>query len=687
MLSDRLRAAGGDWRAAWYSPGVLGGASLVGVYGAPPVFTLGAWMGLPSVVAYDVAVLATQAALGFLCAHASASLATGLDRPTPWSPPRRPGVGLLVLVSPVFAFAPIVGWRVTYGHLNLLWGATAFVAALALIAAARQRRVTGCLALVAFAVFAHAFTSHSFQLLLYSGLFGAPIALAVAWGDARGGRRSTAARALWPAALLVALALAVSWPKLGAMLRLVKSSDALRSGAEDMVYSYVQASARDWLSSLAWSHARLPSGRPSELVHETHLAFGPPLLLFLAMPSRRATGVVVTVTASLVVALGFASGVGWMSAPLLELPLVRAFRVPHRAVMVPALALLVIAAATLLRQAEARLRGASRLELAALCSLVALSLLPASWSGPLAWGVAIGAVVAARSSSRRSRPLALAAPVALAALSVGAFREKLPRVLAPRGDLVEAPTREGARIAALVPGLTSPVERLLLADRHRVFGINTAVAYGLSTIEGYGYPTRRFDALVRGVGARVDGAGTYFQFEPRTPELAVLGQLYDVRVLIDRDRRGDPRWYETARAAGPAWRSAGVAWVPTFGALGAALRAEPEQTRALARRTMLLVEDDPRRPALPALHPDCGALKVRAIEVAPRDASMRVSLDGPGPCPLTIATNYLETMRATVVRDDGVSDELSPFPAFGALVGLIVPERARTVVLRTDLAR
>ncbi len=586
-----------EHRGAAYQPAVLGGVATAGVYGAPPFLPIG------SVAAFNVAVLETQVLHGVLGAFAALDLARLLGG----SPrPRSHAIPLALAL----AFAPVLGWRLSYGHLNLVWATFLVTAPLALIVSARVRpsRLTQALALLALV---HTFRSHGFQVMLYTAVFGGPLLVAVALHRAP---RRDALRALSASALVIALALLLSLPALSAMLRYSLGPDATRRAGDASGFAYLTGTSRDVLASLTWTP--WASVRAPQLLHDTHYPLGAPLLLLAWFPLRRAPLVAAALLFAFVGAVLFATDVRPVSSLFLLFPPMGAFRVPLRALLVFATALPIVAVASLYAR---RMRFDLRIVTALL---------------------AVGSVLS--------------------------FREKL-LPFPTRAALVDEPRELGAVVRAHASDLATPLDRVSLQLSSPLYGPNTAWAAGLSSIDGYGYPARRFVALAAAVsGVPYDPRHTILVFDPRTRAFAIMGQLYNVRALVG------PGGVVTrpGATAGAAWFSARTERVASFAELARVLHANAPKLSSAAHDVAWLVGDD---------GPTNAFACEGAVESVTGEGRVSVSVTTRTECVLTLATNYLATAS---VRIDGRAART--FPTYGALLGVLVPASAREIVLESS---
>lgn len=667
LLRDLVKN-GGDWRAISVAPGALGGVALTGVYGAAPAFIVGARVTRSALASFDLAVIVTQVCFGVLGAVASLDLAALLRRERSTRP-----LSLAVPTAIAFAFLPVLGVRLSYGHLNLAWGLFALLAPLAMVAAHRAGRTTVVLLLVAFVALSHTFQSHGFQTILYAVLFGWPIVVAIASHQAH--RREALVACLVPVVVAL-LALAVSWPKLDAMLSYALGPDATRTAGDTRGFRWLLAQPRDWLSSVAWSPQLIGSGRPRQLDHETHYAFGPLLALLALVPLRRARGLTAALAWAFFLPLLVSMDVPPFSTSFVKLPVVAAFRVPARAILPFAIALPVVTFAAIVAARDRLPRRRALRWLPLVVAPLLAAPLPPWVRELLGWTIAIGVVIAIR---RRLPFTRVGAVALLAALSIAAFGERLlPFVSAD--VLVRQPAALRAEVLARAPELALPLTRASVQLSIGPFGLNTATAADLSSLDGYGYPTKRFVRLVAAAaGVPYDALQTSVFLDPRREEAHLLGRLYDVRAIVvplpPGDRRGAIFVVKPGPTAGPAWFSGRLERVASFEALVARLRAATALDKALHESAWIVADDPATSPVAPVAG-GCDDARVLDVQAAPGNPRVRLRVQTRGTCPLTVAVNHLSTHRARAG-----DRPIETFPIYGALTGLLVPAGATEVEL------
>jgi hypothetical protein len=653
VLRELVRA-GGDWSGLLYRPELLGGMKVRDAVGPLPAAALLARLGFSASALLNLTTFLVQVLIAFLGVRAATDLATAWRRS-----PVRLGWILRACGVVACAFAPVLGWKLGYGHLTLVTGTLPFLAAVALVAAAG----TGTAGLVLLVVAAVAvvngllFTGH--QMVLYGAVFGGPILIGL-WASL--GRRS---RDLALAAAVVAGGFLIALPEFWGVLRHALGSDSLRTlRGMDLTYSYLTAHPMDWLGSLAWTRRTIMPWRHPDHYHEVNNPIGPLLLLAVALvPWRKAGPLALGLLLSILTALVFSMNVRPLSDALLVFPPLGSFRVPTRAIM-PALYMLPVMALAAVLVRDERPRHVAW----ALAAGAAVVALPSLAREVVAWALAAGCIV---------RVAGLPATVAFVVLAVGglgAFRERLLPFVA--GDFLLA------RVAALgdaarrnQPALGSPLSRVRTTFEQPEFLANTPLAAGLSSLDGYYFPQRRFVELVNTLRYQPYLPNSLLlRFPPTHPSSLMLYQLYDVAWTVDADG--------TVRAqgptAGPAWFSAGIARTWRYQDLREELRRPADGLHNMARRTLWLMADDLHvwRAHLPeAADPLCAQAQVLGVEARWGDNGARAAVRAPADCPLTFAMNYADNLRATAFLPEG-SVPARVFPAYGALAGVWVPRGA-----------
>jgi hypothetical protein len=662
-----LVEAHGRWSDLVYRADLFGGMKVRDAIGPLPVLALLARLPLSPTAVFNVLTFLIQTVIAFLGVRTAQDLAAVLapeSRPATW-PERAAGVWMC-------AFAPVLGWRLGYGHHTLVVGGLPFLAMVALLAASGAGRLSVTLLIVATAVLVNGvlFTGH--QMVLYGAVFGGPILLGL-WMTCGGRGRDLRVPVL---AALAAFLIAV--PGLWPVFAHAAGPDSLRSlGRMDLTYSWLTSEPLDWLTSIPWTRAAVPFRRPILFHHEINYAAGPLLALLALVPWRRAPGLAAGLATSVVVVLLFSMDVQpFSSALLFVVPPLNSFRVPPRAIL-PALSLLPILALTGIVIARANAVARAGTTLVALAA-AGLLFLPTHAREALGWSAALAVVALGSHGRRELPPLAWSALLlAMAGGSLGAFRERLPPFVPGAATLARAESLGAAAVKAY-RALASPLYRVRVVPEDDAFEANTAFAARLSAIDGYFFPSRRFVELVCALrGQEYQPNQLIVRVPEEHPTSRPLFQLYNVGWRL-RAMPSDPRGVEIRRLArppGPAWFSVSFDVVDSFAALGRDLMAVGDALGGRARQTLWLVGSDPAVAAarLPkSVDSACGSARVLEVKASRGAGGVSASVDVPSDCPLIFAMSYAETLRALVVAPAG-EQRATVFPAYGALAAVWVP--------------
>ena len=138
---------------------------------------------------------------------------------------------------------------------------------------------------------------------------------------------------------------------------------------------------------------------------------------------------------------------------------------------------------------------------------------------------------------------------------------------------------------------------------------------------------------------------------------------------------GNPR--RRGPTAGAAWFSAGIEDDATVTDLARALLEGGDATHELVRRTLRVVRSDPALADPIEVPAGCAEAEVVALERG--GDALRLEVRAAAPCPLVLARNYGTTLTAW---DPAGRRALRTFPAYGALLGILVPAGTTRVEVR-----
>lgn len=660
----------GDWPAMTYRPEFYGGTDILGMYGILPVSVLFAMLRVPPVWNLNLTLLGELSMLAYFATQGVRALAVRDDA-------LFGARGLLIIcgVTWVSAFSSVIAFRVDAGHLYYITALVAMLAVLTVWVSGVRGRSRAFTLVLALCALLQAFCVQGFQILLYGAFFGAPLLVALGFelANRHGWRRTLLAGALC-AGLCVA-AFAMAWPIFSEMLAFAQSGDTPRRLGHDVVtYSYFTPSWREVVASLFWFRQGI-SHLPAYQQLEVGYGIGPALMLAVLVALQRRRAMLAGFALSLVLAVAFATDVapiaGWL---VHHIPLLADFRVPTR-VFLPLFFVwgLIALAALLCETARVPLPAGRILWTIPGVMGVAFGagrLLPAAAAETLVWGLtaALMFTVAAR-RGLWAVPLLIAA---LVCLDVAAFARHVPMVKHAASALA-ANARLGRQIGSAVPALTIPLTR---ADVDvATFGFDMSPVGRIATITGYGFPPRRFSMLMHDlVNAPWSPTRVYFDATGKLPDFGVPQQLYNIGYRLHL--KGDKVVVtKLAPTPGAAWASRQRRPVDGQHRLDAVLK------RKLPATGWQDTQYVDRPIAHPSLQFDCAGLHF----AAPRrldDRRIEIGVTGraAGPCPVTVSLTWADNLRGRVVTAAGEAD-LALYPAYGTLVGMLLPAGAHGIVI------
>jgi hypothetical protein len=296
-----------------FSPVIFAGQNLMGIYGEQPWWRILRWLGGNPQQLLNLTLVFISGSLYLLLG----TIYRGLGGGDSWR-------DQLVLIL-YCLLSPIVINRLYAGHFNLLLGMFPVLVALALI----YRRDVLFLILGTILLWS-SFSIQGYQILAYH-LFYLPLLLVWLWPGKTYGSRS-----YWISLISMTLvALVLSIPVFRQLLEHAGSEGNLRKGLQDIVYSYSQTSLSDLPALLFASYNPFYFPRNFYFFHEYNYPLGLTLVaVFFLKGQQRIIGISLLVT--MLIGLLFAANIFPFNL-LAELPVIKLFRVPQRAMMVPAL--------------------------------------------------------------------------------------------------------------------------------------------------------------------------------------------------------------------------------------------------------------------------------------------------------------------------------------------------------------
>lgn len=631
----------------------FGGGLLGGVMGWCWLVDVPMRAGASPLVTVELALMTLQVLVAFFGVRAAQAWAGETGR-----------ASLQAVVPTVWlvAWGPMVSIRMGQGHLNLVAGAAAVLACVAVAWSAALGAGGWLFWGLAAAVVATGMSLHGHQVLLHAAVLLGP------WVLASVVARPRAARAVAEVTVVVLAAALSQWSQLSLLATHALGPDMARDVRTRLVDGYPTPGLVDLALSAVW-----PIHRPAVdpfLVHESVAPLG--AVLWLAMGAvagwrlRAGLGAAVAVCALWAVAWG----------PLVEvaafLPAMTAFRAPIR-VFVP-LALMMGALAASGLMAPSAPQGGSGLEprepalpVWVWAGALALAWLPAPVGSAALWVlVALGGLAARRSAGVRVRRglalLASGCSVALFAHWKPALplRSQVESVRAALDSLADDVRRAGYAQHAL--------DRLVAAAPVPFFNVTGLQVAGVSTVQGFGIPSVQLGRLLYALHGQPFHAGNQLvQMPPDMPGFAAVAALYNVRGIVRVDSGGAAS-VEPVPTLGPLWFPTKSVVVADVEDMVARWNQRPPALDDL-RSTAFV------KRAAPALD-HCGAAQGALVNVTRSSVELDTTVpDGP-PCMVVLA---LTALHAWHVRVDGTPVE--PWVVDGAVLGVMVPSGRHQVLV------
>jgi hypothetical protein len=657
----------GDWEQLLFWPGLGGGVKVHDITGSLPIAQLMAYLQVDLVTAANLQAMYIQTVFAYLCTCCAMRL------PQVLSGNREVQTDyVIILAGWMFAFLPIVAWRIPQGHDNIIIGLFTLLCFLVLILDEIVKKRSFLTVSICVLTLCHTLPYSSFQLIHYSVLFGAPIALGILFALTG---RPLATRIHWtllPMAVFL-VALLISLPKLYGILSNGFGDESSRAVGSNVVYSYSTATWQDWMTSLTWSADFLPADRGVGLLHEVNYPLGPiVLLLLLAKPGLPLFRSVFGLLISLLMALMLSLNVEPISTFMIHIvPLLESFRVPARAILPFIIVTSILGVAVLFDLASSfdpapeipRHHGKWRYLLGVPLVVIGTALNDSVINEVLLI-LSVGLLFFYRGRIPRNVPLFVLALFAGAAIA--AFKERSQVPLAdPITDATIAPIRDS--IYKQAPELKFPLNRVHTNLGMQGTGLNSHFFWGISTLSSYWFPLERYSKLVMALeGVPYRPANSLFLNQPTADGFETLNRLFNVGWELTFANAAY-RVKKFGSPFGAAWLSDTISLHETWEELSTALISNTDS------RELLLLSSDNKTRGINSGTSSCQI--TQAPIVAPSDFPYQIDLEISGKCYLTVSVNYTNILLTT---DQG-GRKLRTFPAYGSLLGIMIDTDVRTV--------
>jgi hypothetical protein len=674
-----LHNVGGDWSQLLYSFDAIGGIKVADILGKLPILQLFSVLGLSVTWTLNLTVFCLQIGFAFLGTKAMTGLTkffgTQEDQTHSW-------ISQLGLVG-LFSFMPIVGWRLTAGHLDLLLGTSLFWVLVCVLLAVQERTLTISLFLVSLTFLLNTIPSHGVQSEVYSLFFGAAILLPLA--VSRGKFLETFARKEFGAAVLLGIgALGLSLPKLWGMVQHINGSDSSRSlNGDSILFSYTTATLQDWLTSMPWTKDIFDLGRDLGYQHETNYPMGPLILCLLLFPWLRRPALGLGVVLCGLLAMSFSADIDPVTSIMTRIfPVLDHFRVPARSVIPFVMTLPILGSALLLPHLK---KAQGKLEWLLVAASCGIYFIPGTAREIFSWALVLGLIGFIMMKIKLSFVSKEFVLIALALSCISSFKERLGPFMEPSLAMSSADSFHSAILQAK-PQLASPLSRARVKFNFEPFTVNSALIMDISSLEGYWNPPNRFLKLYSSLN-RIPYHPIRMVFRPNEEQsFQVLQQLYNVGVDVEFVMN-KLAVKDLPPSLGQAWFSEKVKKVSSADQVATELLNQGPHLSSFLQQNALIDAEDSEVAKIQFPSSETGACAhalVSDIKVQKYPASMDLKVSTPDSCPLALATNFVTSFSAVGKTKAGVWQPLGLYPVYGALTGLIVPSDVTEIRIETQ---
>jgi hypothetical protein len=680
LVYKDLLAVDGQWKERLFHPGIYGGALFHGGFGTLIISQILASLSTPVVLAYNLSHILTQSFIGFFVLLVVTESAKTESRELDWSFQ----VGTIVLA----AFAPYLGWRIGYGHLNFTSGLLFPVVVVSLLHLSNTRNLSVTVLFISLLSLTNALSSLGQQIV-----FATPVFLGVYLFLLALPLWLTFPRRAWVVGLLLLASFLFVFPRLLEMARVAFGDEALRSlRGTNVAYQYITSQIHDWFGSIFWDKNVFQSRQNQFLWHETNYAFGPLAaigLTYLAKNKKFLFWGLLTGLVALVL-------ISMNTRPFSDLffhviPVFKGFRTPARIAMVFAF-VFSLAALQAINATGNRRTTDFRERIFASSIALGIGLIVFWQEGAIRESVAwlVSGLFLVNLLWRDLKPLkvkalglhwSLIGLSILAFCSLAAFKDRL-LPFTPI-EYFHKPAAITQTIVKNAPQLKSPMNRVVLANRSKNYKANTAWSLEISSLEGYLTKPDRFARFLAALDkTETDITRATSIIPSNSPHLPLLSQLYNIRYLI-----GFEGMNVVARplenGAQPAWFSHRIQYLDSLSSVANHLKkAFPSEIRHKDfKEEIVLVKSGTPPDAID--FENCTAARVKNINAEFYGARwLQLDYSSPTSCPLTIAANHFSTHKAYVI-DGAQKTELELVPAFGILTSAVVPKGDAKLVIET----
>lgn len=632
-----------------YNPTVLGGYPMAGALGVMwPLYAL-----------LKTQLFAPYFVLNGLILFIQSSIAYLAFKYSDFFLPKREGNLLgrfpeIFFVTSITAFAPLLGWRIGYGHVNIMLGILMLMTVLYLLHSVIEEKVTTfdlflifigssiAINFPAFQTFAHII----YLLPVYLLLVDFPL-------------RKLFDKRIYKLLLFLIGLLIINAPFAYGLYAYYLTGDTSRAESIN-IYSYAPLDLKSLISSVFWQNDYVLLSPNQFLWHELNYPIGLGLL-GLAFIKGWKRSVVALITA--VVIIGFVLNVPGLSSVIKSLPLLKHMRVPQR-ILIPVAFGMTLSSCIYLLNRLPSIRANLRVFGFLIASIVAvylMTILIGTYYEVLLLLLILGFFF---SIKKNNEVVSVCVLAAIGMLSVECFYAKFPAKL----DFASA-NKDIENFSEKYRS-TNPYERAFVGFNHPEFGNNTALALGISSLNGYFYATGRFSQLVQGLyGVPYNPLELNWRFNYQSPIAPILTNFYNIkRALVVEE--GTLKILPTNLEHQGLIFPEKIIFTDSFDV----------KMKLLRKNWKVAIVEDKAKEALKGIGPCAGGSASSSYDVDSK--SLVLETVQSHSCLLIVPTNYSDYLS---VSSDGDDKRVRRLPVNHALLGIILPQGKKKIEIRGSL--
>lgn len=467
-----------------YSSTRLGGSN-VGAIDMPVYYQFFSLLGLHPMLAINASIILTQSLIAFFSLRIIKSINSEFELPS-----------ILELTSSLlFAFNPALGWRISFGHLNMAWGLLWGLAIVFLYLSLNHKKLSFTGALLAFFVLGNSLQCiNLLQPLVYT-IIVILISSAVFFKQLEFRKATIASFGLITVAAFV-------WAifNLQAILEFIPTLS--RSSSQNLIYSYNTETFKDFISSFFYFYETMSADREFFLLHETNLGYGiaPVVAIVLGIYFKNLRMTILCLS-TFIFGIVLSANIPVVSDLLLTvIPILKTFRCPSRIFFFLTYLYLIVIVVIFKNQFLIK----NRIFLGSFALSLIGSILLKDLFIYMVMGILISLVF-----NKKITPYVSSLSLGFfIAINVAGFKDKIVN------DTISLDQYTQVRESMARTGVSTNLLEHYSTSIYTHFAYNQGAVYGYATVDGYIYPTRRFLEVARYITPNLPD--TSYAFEVNT---------------------------------------------------------------------------------------------------------------------------------------------------------------------------